>query len=410
MRRRTQQGGVLVLTILVLTLVTATLALGIARAQTDTKTYVLKADRERAKLAAHNGIQYALAILQNQETGPVNQTQEWYTTGQNGDELTTVGGSSFRLQVIDAASLINANTAPEALIDSLGVTTEQRDSLLDWREDTPTPRTEGAKDDYYNTLTTPYNAKLRRLSSPDELLLIKGWDAQTLYQLPTEQSTGTTTEVPLYGLLTVDSFSSNNNAQGEAKTNLNTAQLQQLVQAGIPANVANAIITARTQAGGQLTSWLPVFSANGMTTEAATALLDGFQIGGAPRNEGKINLNTASEQVLSLLPGVTPDIASAIVSRQSSGFATLGEVLQVPGMSLQILAQTADLWTITSEIFIARVEGQFGNVRVAQEAVISLNGGRARIEKIYDSPYTDMTTLWNWNEETTTENSLGATE
>jgi len=79
-------------------------------------------------------------------------------------------------------------------------------------------------------------------------------------------------------------------------------------------------------------------------------------------------------------------------------------------MSLQIAAATADNWTVTSEIFLVRAEGTYGSSTVSKEAVISLNGNRARIIKVYDAPLSDMKTMWNWNQDTTTETTLGATE
>jgi len=414
MRRTHQRGGILVIVIVLLAMLTAILSIAMSHAGTDVKAVTQRLDRQRAGIEAESAFQYAVAQLQTQTTGPVLQSQDWYTTGQNGDENFVLGQGSFRFQILDAASLINVNTVPDLMLQNMQLTDEQRESLLDWREAGASPRTNGAKDEFYNNLTTPYNTKERRLSSVDELLLVKGWDAATLYQLP-DQTTGsstttTSTDVPLYGVLTSDSYSSNNTATGTAKTNLSSATQQQLTQAQIPPNIATGIINARTQAGGQFTSWSQVLNIAGMNTNTAGQLLDGFQIGGAPRSEGKINLNTASEQVLNYVPSLTPDIVSAIISRQSTGFQNLSEIFQVAGMSLQIAAATADNWTVTSEIFLVRAEGTYGSSTVSKEAVISLNGNRARIIKVYDAPLSDMKTMWNWNQDTTTETTLGATE
>ena len=85
-----------------------------------------------------------------------------------------------------ASSLININTvstttADQALLNNLPLTQQEIDSLLDWTSTSTTARTDGAKDDYYNALPTPYNTKLGTLSTLSELLLIQGWVGVDLY-------------------------------------------------------------------------------------------------------------------------------------------------------------------------------------------------------------------------------------
>ena len=55
------------------------------------------------------------------------------------------------------------------------------DSLLDWRETGNTPRENGAKDDYYGTLTPPYMCKKAPFSSVEELLLVRGFNAWVVF-------------------------------------------------------------------------------------------------------------------------------------------------------------------------------------------------------------------------------------
>lgn len=406
--KRTQRGGIMLMTLVVLSAVTAILAIGLADQGAKFRTRLARVEKRKARLAAETGLQYASSFLVSETTSPLNTTGEWYTLGTNGDQEFDLENSSFRIQILDAASLENLNTATQTELENLGLTTEQVDSLLDWREAGLTPRTDGAKDDYYDTLDDPYNAKLRRMDSLNEVMLIKGFDPSVLLSPPSLTTNGATTNVPLWSLTTVDSFSPSLTAAGQPKTNLNTAQAQQITGAGITPPIAQAIIAARNANGGQFTTMGQVLQVPAMTTQAAATLVDNFAVGGQPRDEGKININSATADVLALLPGMTLDIADNIVSQQSSGFQNLSELLQVSGFTLQVLQQTVDRLSISSETFLVRVEGKHGNQVYPMEAIVSLNGGTMKVIKRYEMPQQNMKTIWNWADEATSTTDVGS--
>ena len=402
MRWSRHRGGVLILTMVVLASVTAILATAVATENAEVRAGILRLERSKARIAAESGIQYALSAFIEQDANMVSQVDAWYALGTQSSDLFQVGNVTFRLQIADASSLVNLNTAPEVDLQNMGLTSEQIDSLLDWREEGTTPRTEGAKDEFYNSLAFPYNAQLRRMDTLDELLLIKGFDPATLIQDPTLENTSGTTPTPLYSLSTVDSFAPNT-VDGQQMGDINTVQVNALVQQGVPQPVAAAIIARRNQLGGQFTTLAQALQVNGMTLDAAGAVVDNYVVGAAPRGEGRINVNTANEAVLMTITGMTTDVAQGIISRQSAGITALSELLQVPGFTLELLQTSADRFTTRSETFLIRVEGQCGSTRVPLEAVVSINGGRTRILKVYDPPQADMRELWGWPEDTTND-------
>ncbi|MBI5816325.1 MAG: type II secretion system minor pseudopilin GspK [Nitrospinae bacterium] len=57
------------------------------------------------------------------------------------------------------------------------------DSLVDWMDSNPEPRSNGAEDGYYLSLKKPYKAKNARLDSVDELALVKGFAPETIRKL-----------------------------------------------------------------------------------------------------------------------------------------------------------------------------------------------------------------------------------
>jgi len=409
MRHSKRRGAILIMAMVVLFAITAILVSAMATERAEFRNAVQRIDEERARLAAQSGVARALATLQFQLTAPVTQLDEWFTLGNQSNDLFVVGRQNFRMQIVDAASLVNLNTADEIQLENMGLTSEQIDSLLDWREEGTTPRAEGAKDEFYNTLERPYNAKLRRMDHLDEVLLIKGFEPAVLFQTPEQQNTSGLTPQPIYSLATVDSFSPSTGSDGQTRGDINTVGQGALLQAGIPPQLAAAIILRRNTQG-TFTRMGEVLSVTGMTTDAAGILLDRYQVGNLPRVEGKINVNTAREEVLMTLPDMTTDVAQAIVSRQAAGINAVSELFQVPGITLQVMAAIGDRLTTDSEIFIVRVEGQAGSARYPLEAVIRVDGSRAQIIKVTEPINRNMTTLWGWAEETTNEIVLGEEE
>lgn len=360
-------------------------------------------DEKRAEKMADAGIEYALALMLDIQTSLVTLDDDWSVIGEYGDEEIIVGDGYFRIEVIDAGSKIDLNTITLEQLELLPLTTDQIDALLDWREPELQPRLEGAKDEFYNYLFNPYNAKLQRFDLVSELLLVAGFDALTIYE-PMENTSGTTLSTsttdelpPLSELLTVDSRSNNLTPLGETKMNVNTASENQMIQGGLSAQLADAI-TDRRRDEGTFTSWTELLRVQGVTMQNVDSLLDNLTLDTNDTMPGKVNLNTATQETLNLLPGFTPDITDALLARQGT-FESLGDIAGVPGLSLAAIGQIAGMVTVSSEAFIVRVIGGFGNATVAIQAVVTMEDLGPTVQKIERSPFDDMMERWGWEPE-----------
>ncbi len=397
-----QRGSVFILALMVLTAATTVVALTVAAQRAQFQSTLNRMEQTRARLMAESAIQQALGELSSMtSTDVVDKNGTWSTLGDQGATKFIVGGQSFRIQIVDGASLSNLNSATEAQLQNMGLSQSQIDSLLDWRESGVVARTEGAKSDYYRGLKKPYNAKEARLESITETLLIKDWLPSTLVEVPDTSTTGITPR-PIAQIATVDSFAPNRDGTGQQKQNINNAQVPQFIQAGLTQNIAQAIVARRTGLG-RFDSMSQVFSTPGLDNRAAGILLDRFSTSAAPRIEGMININTATEDVLMTLPGMTSDIAQGIVSRQSTGFANLSEIFQIAGVTTNLLSQMGGQIAVGSDTFLIRCEGQAGATKICLEAVILVENNTPRILKVYETLKSDMTTLWDWPQETTSE-------
>jgi type II secretory pathway component PulK len=99
---------------------------------------------------------------------------------------------------------------------------------------------------------------------------------------------------------------------------------------------------------------------------------------------GLINLNTASAQVLACLPGMTPELAQALVNyRRSIGLLpNVALVLKMPGMTRDIFKQMAARVSVRSETF-----------RIISEGKVDSTGARQRIQAIVHVGKDDIRTL-----------------
>lgn len=398
MRRSRQAGSVLLVALIalaVLTLIAATATSGI---RADLLAQQNKVERRRAERAAQSGVHFAMSSLLSVDANVLTQNDDWVSL--DGQTRYVVGDSSYRVQVLDLGSRVNVNTATEAQLEEMPLTSEQIESLLDWREEALQPRLEGAKDEYYNALEDPYNARLRRLDTLTELFLVRGWLPSTLYE-PVENTTseplvnGAAEDQPLLAeLLTADSSSPNTNESGEQRLNVNQVQAQQMTQRGISQTIAQAIVQRRNTQG-TFETMRQVLEVQGMTAEDAEAVLNNLSISAEANVGGKINLNTASEAVLNTIPDLTSDAVSSIVSQQGS-FASLGELATLSGVSLEVAQQTADYFTVGSNMFLVRVMGEQAGRRVFLEAIVEIVENQPKLKRLESTPFGEMRERWGW--------------
>ncbi len=408
-----KRGLVMVVVLAALAGVVAGVAIYSANQNDAVKTSINRSEQRRARLAAEAGIQYALTTLQTVAEAPqdpVTTDGDWALLGSTGADSFVLGNESFRLQVQDNTSRLDLNSITEGQLSNLPLTQEQIDSFLDWREPGQNPRQEGAKDDYYNDLSKPYNTREGRIQTVSEVLQIKGWTPDVLYNIQTDTvNSGRTNNnepvTPIFDLVSLDCFSGAFNPDGNGKTNINLATLnaQQLAQnAQIPVQNATTIINSRnTQPNRQFVRLSQVLNLPGISgnQQVLRSLLDRMTISPTVRVQGFININTATAEVLGVLPGVTEDIANQIVdSRPTDGYKLLSEILTVSSDSA-FLGAAIDSLTVNSQSFRIRVVGKAGQSTVALEAIVTITNSIPTVVRIEQSNFSNMPERWTWAEE-----------
>jgi len=340
-------------------------------------------------------------------------------------------GGGIIFGVSDEESRLNVNTAATNELSQLqNMTPDVATAIVNWRGGDST--TVAAEAQYYAGLQPPYQPRNGSFQTVRELLMVRGVTPDLLLGKDVHQNgllaaagengndfdfadSVDSSDLGWAGILTVDSTVQNVNAAGDARVNIQTADQNALTAVnGITPQIARAIVAYRGQhqfqsiadlldvtppqnqnRGGSQSSDFPDNSDSSQSGNKVVDenlfmdIADDVTTDNGQSLAGAININTAGLDVLACLPGVTRELAQAIISqRQSSGFfANTGGLLNVPGLTRDIFKQIAPLVTARSETF-----------RILSEGKINSTGARQRIQAIVHIGLNDQRTL-SWRED-----------
>ena len=195
--RLEDQRGVAIVIVLWVIMVLSLLISGFAftmHVETQIASYARK--ELKAEMLARSGIEVAkMQLLLHQQSaadaGYDALNQDWATN----EELYVnheLGDGVFNVKIMDEESKMPINSESEAqlmqLMSLLSVDPSDGDiivdSILDWKEAGDLHRLNGAKTDYYMSLSPPYRAKNAPLDRVEELLLIRGVTPELFHGTP----------------------------------------------------------------------------------------------------------------------------------------------------------------------------------------------------------------------------------
>jgi type II secretory pathway component PulK len=350
---RYDSDGIALIMVMCAIFVLSVLAAGLTLSMKVETRLAQNANSEQQMLwLGRSGVEYARYIL-SQELAIPNQpcdslNQKWAggsgSLAESNSVLSSlsldnypVGEGTVSIKIIDLERKVNINTAiypanSQMIIQALtlmGVDANDisvaSDSILDWIDPDNLPRVAGAKSDYYQGLAVPYYAKNAPIDDMSELLLVKGiLDHPEIYW-------------------------------GGAATNHAPAQFQHKLGFGT--------------APGQIPDY--PFGLKNIFT---------------PFSTGKINVNTADENVLQMISGVDNVIAENIIKLRSgpdgvegteddTPFQDPGAALQNAGLAPQLASKAAAVCTVRSATFEVHVTAQAGQYKREYIAILARNSG-----------------------------------
>jgi general secretion pathway protein K len=295
-----------------------------------------------------SGVEYARWVLANSLLNPMQPydslDQPWATgSGELGptnnpiaevQNPLTLGHGTVSWKITDLESKFNIN-APEPVLQQVlpqaltlmgvspGEATPIVNSILDWIDPDDQTHPEGAETRYYEGLNPPYVAKNGPIDDISELLLIRGVTPEIYY-------------------------------------------------------------------GGVLTNYQPNFVSRqrnpyGLSADAAPTIAAGLTNLFTPLSDGKVNINTASAEVLQVLPGVDAMIAEAIVGGRSgeddgSGlmgpYRSVNQVTRVPNIPLQLAGQLGQFCDVRSKTFKVDITATMNSYSRHFTAILGRNNQR----------------------------------
>jgi type II secretory pathway component PulK len=388
--------------------------------------------RVRAYWAARAGLEETIAKLEAATEDP-NQTNAFQAMDDMVQVATgTVAGASWRIastdgkrEVLgptDAHSKININSPnSEVLLNIEPFMSESAvDSIKDWIDSDDDLNLQGAEVGYYQTLEFGYDPRNAPMCSIAELELVadieqtdvRGEDWNLNGVLDPNEDDGDLSWPPdnadgvldqaWSGILTASSVDGGLAASGEKPLDLKTAAEGDLTsRIGVSSDQAKVIVdyvassdtaalgdfirrdlqqlrTQTQQAQGQQQGGAQT-RVDPLTTDQLKLLIDECVMGAPEAGvvyPGKLNVNTCAAETIEYLPGMTPELADAIIAERagkSDGFTSIVDLLEVPGMTRRQLAQLNDLLCVRSNVFTVTSRGRDDKTGLEVEIQAELN-------------------------------------
>lgn len=387
-------------------------------------------DRVQAHYLALAGIEKAKALLfleaRGRKTTERNHQGDLYDAPSDFREVRlgrgsfsvirdggTGGSESIIYGISDEESRLNVNHASAQEIARLpGLTESLAAAIVDYRDEDDNVSPGGAEaEDYAAQLppSLPRNAPFRTVGELRSVLgidleIFQGEDVNQNGLLDPNENDGERS-LPLdnrdgrldsgwSGLVCVHSGVRNVSANGETRVNVQDADESTLAAVpGLSPDIARAIVQSRGEnrieslvdllnvrpgggrgrGGGPQSLDLSGGSPGGsvISEDLLLNVADKLTVRSESTLQGVVNINTAGVDVLTCLPGMTPELASAVVNHRSTSgfFDNIAGLLRVPGLSREVFKQLEPRITARSETF-----------RILSEGRVASSGARKRVE------------------------------
>ncbi len=356
--RRGRRGQALIAAILALTVLTAGAIALSAQARLELRAARRGVDQLRREAALKGAINRGIALLEQGRTDPERLLTElrshtelrWEPMTQG----TEAGGTPMlvALQLVDASSRLSLQGVTSDQLQKLpDLDRETAQAILKWRD-----TDEGADDGDYAGRPRPYEPKDRPFDTLEELLLVEGVDLPQFFGSSTLRETRELKAPPLSEFLTVISGENNIDGFGNARANVNTAGEAELLEAAnregqfVTPEQVRRIVARQEQhraqiAGGMspgqsenpFRTALDAIRESGAGFEYYGVLLDAWTADTRAFLPNRINVNTAPEAVLEVVPGLTGEMRNELLRlrRERPEGLSWTEVLQALGVQQQ---------------------------------------------------------------------------
>ncbi len=379
--------------------------------QVDLKLCVTRYEDVRCKWAARAGVETASAVLSEDLRSSDSLTDAWSYNEQDFNNI-ELEGAFFKVQVEDEASKLNVNTATREQLMAMPYMTEDLvGAILDWRDKDDAQLPMGAEAGYYRNLPYPYEIRNGPFRTIRELLLVRGITEDLLYgedtnlndRLDYNEKDGRETPPADngdnkldYGLIkyfTFCSYEKNKDAEGNDRVNINKADQDKLEdELDIKKSQAKWIVDNRRKGYKSISDLINKNSpkrtkgdndssdtAEPLDLETFYKTADMMTVSDAEKLWGRININTAPEEVLCALLGggeKAMQTARDIIDYRDTladGMISIAEILEAKVVKIKDFKSIANHICTRSDIYTIRSWGNTGTsrgLRIVSEVII----------------------------------------
>jgi len=411
-----KKGLVLVGVLWVVTVLMVIVATVGRSARLDTRVCIARTEALRCKWACRAGIEKAIGVLNEDWRESDCLTDLW---SNNPEDFNDVGLRQcwFTVRVTDEAAKLNINTVTKEQLLALPYMEEDiADAIIDWRDRNDTPEQGGAEAGYYENMPFRYPIRNGPFRTIRELLLVKGVTPELLYgedtnlnrkldynerdgdENPPLDDEDDELDQGWIAYLTCYSYDKNKDAAGDDRVNINQANERELQDSlEIKQSHARWIVENRSNQNnntyGSIADLIndnsaqkPQGGSNERSDEAEPLDLQTFRtiadkitVTGDAQILGRVNVNTASRDVLAVLLGgdeAAEQLANEIITYREGLVDGMYSIAELMGLvNTNTFKNIAENITTRSDVFtiscVATADrGGFSGATLRTEAVV----------------------------------------
>lgn len=387
-------------------------------ARLDNRVTLSSCEQLRCRWACRAALETAIGLLKDDTRAGDGLGDLWSDNTEDCEDV-ALEGCTFTVTVVDESGKLNVNTATkEQLLALPEMTDDVAEAILDWRDGDDTVRPRGAEGGAYNNLQPGYVIRNGPLRTIRELLLVKGVTEELFYgedvnrngRLDDNERDGELRwpsddgdeelDKGWIDFLTCYSYTMNKDAEGTARTNINSADEATLQQSlGLTKGQAKWIVENRKDNYKSIADLIDQGSPkeapkqdeesdSPVKLDLATfkQIADQITVADEEHQTGLVNVNTAEREVLAALLEDDESLAEQIVqgrSGQGAAMTSVGELLDMEGVGLKGFKKLASLVTTRTEVFgvTCTVRSERAAARYQAEGVV--DRGREPTPVIY---------------------------
>ena len=165
-------------TVVVLMVIVAVLG---RKSRLDMKVCMARMDAVRCKWACRAGVEKAVAVLNDDETENDTLLDTWSDNDEDFNDV-MLERCVLQIRVVDEASKLDINAATKEQLMGLPYMLEEiADAIVDWRDTDDAPSGAGVESGYYEGLDFGYRARNGPFRTIRELLMVKGVTEELFY-------------------------------------------------------------------------------------------------------------------------------------------------------------------------------------------------------------------------------------